>query len=106
MSTEVQRMFASIAPRYDAANQVLSLGVHRRWRRAAVRLAGATAGQRVLDCATGTGDLALDFKRAVGPGGEVVGTDFCAEMLEHAPPKALAAALEVEFAPADAQALP
>ncbi len=51
----------------------------------AVRLAGAGAGQRVLDCATGTGDLALAFRRA---GGEVVGTDFCAEMLGRAPEKA------------------
>jgi demethylmenaquinone methyltransferase / 2-methoxy-6-polyprenyl-1,4-benzoquinol methylase len=99
-------MFASIARRYDAANEVLSLGVHRGWRRAAVRLSGAGPGQRVLDCATGTGDLALAFKRAVGPSGEVVGTDFCAEMLEAAPRKARRAGLEVRFEVADALALP
>jgi demethylmenaquinone methyltransferase/2-methoxy-6-polyprenyl-1,4-benzoquinol methylase len=106
MSTEVQRMFASIAPRYDATNQVLSLGVHRRWRRAAVRLSGAAPGQRALDCATGTGDLAIALKRAVGPAGEVVGTDFCAEMLERAPAKARRAGLDVRFEVADAMALP
>ena len=106
MSAEVRRMFASIARRYDAANQVLSLGVHRGWRRAAVRLSGAVPGDRVLDCATGTGDLALAFKRAVGPTGEVVGTDFCAEMLETAPAKARRAGLQVRFEVADALALP
>ena len=106
MSDEVQAMFASIASRYDATNQVLSLGVHRRWRAAAVRLSGAAGGQRVLDCATGTGDLALAFKRAVGPAGEVVGTDFCAEMLQTAPAKAARAGLPVKFQVADALALP
>jgi demethylmenaquinone methyltransferase/2-methoxy-6-polyprenyl-1,4-benzoquinol methylase len=98
-------MFASIAPRYDAANQVLSLGIHRGWRRTAVQLAGAAPGMRVLDCATGTGDLALEFKRAVR-GGEVIGTDFCAEMLQAAPEKSRRANLPVEFAVADALALP
>jgi demethylmenaquinone methyltransferase/2-methoxy-6-polyprenyl-1,4-benzoquinol methylase len=106
MSTEVREMFASIARRYDTANEVLSLGIHKGWRRAAVGISGAKAGQRVLDCATGTGDLALEFKRAVGPSGEVIGTDFCAEMLEAAPAKAGRAGLDVKFAVADALALP
>jgi demethylmenaquinone methyltransferase/2-methoxy-6-polyprenyl-1,4-benzoquinol methylase len=99
-------MFASIARRYDTANEILSLGIHKGWRRAAVALSGARRGQRVLDCATGTGDLALEFKRAVGPQGEVIGTDFCAEMLRPAPEKAAHAGLDVEFAVADALALP
>lgn len=106
MSEQVQQMFRAIAPRYDLANSVLSLGTHQLWRRAAVRASGAAPGGRVIDCATGTGDLALAFKRTVGTGGRVVGTDFCAEMLERAPPKAAAARLEVEFAQADAQVLP
>jgi demethylmenaquinone methyltransferase/2-methoxy-6-polyprenyl-1,4-benzoquinol methylase len=106
VSEQVREMFASIARRYDAANEVLSLGVHRGWRRAAVRLSGAVPGDRVLDCATGTGDLALAFKRAVGPTGEVVGTDFCEEMLAPAPAKARRAGLEVRFEVADALALP
>jgi len=106
VSEQVREMFASIARRYDAANGVLSLGVHRGWRRAAVRLSGVVPGDRVLDCATGTGDLALAFKRAVGPSGEVVGTDFCAEMLQTAPAKAQRAGLEVRFEVADALALP
>jgi demethylmenaquinone methyltransferase / 2-methoxy-6-polyprenyl-1,4-benzoquinol methylase len=106
VSTEVRQMFASIARRYDTANEVLSLGIHRVWRRAAVAISGARPGQRVLDCATGTGDLALEFKRAVGSSGEVIGTDFCAEMLEGAPGKARRAGLDVKFAVADALALP
>lgn len=106
MSAEVQRMFASIARRYDAANDVLSLGVHKGWRRAAVRACGAARGQRALDCATGTGDLALELKRAVGAEGEVVGTDFCPEMLETAPDKAKRLGLDVRFEVADALALP
>jgi demethylmenaquinone methyltransferase/2-methoxy-6-polyprenyl-1,4-benzoquinol methylase len=106
MSAEVQRMFASIARRYDAANDVLSLGIHKGWRKTAVRLSGARAGSRVLDCATGTGDLALEFKRAVGASGVVVGTDFCPEMLESAPGKARQAGLDVQFQVADAMQLP
>ncbi len=106
MSAEVQRMFASIAKRYDATNEVLSLGVHRGWRRAAVRLSGVRGGEKVIDCATGTGDLAIAFKRAVGPAGAVVGTDFCAEMLQAAPAKAARAGEQVMFAVADALALP
>ncbi|MFE8599219.1 bifunctional demethylmenaquinone methyltransferase/2-methoxy-6-polyprenyl-1,4-benzoquinol methylase UbiE [Archangium violaceum] len=106
MSAEVQRMFSSIATRYDVTNEVLSLGIHRLWRRAAVRLSGAREGSAVLDCATGTGDLALAFKRKVGGSGRVVGTDFCKEMLDHAPAKAAREGLPVEFQVADAMALP
>src|SRR5438093_13301018 len=101
MSAEVREMFASIARRYDTANELLSLGIHKGWRRAAVQLSGARAGQRVLDCATGTGDLALEFKRAVGTTGDVIGTDFCVEMLQTAPAKAAREGLEVKFALAD-----
>ncbi|RYZ38344.1 MAG: bifunctional demethylmenaquinone methyltransferase/2-methoxy-6-polyprenyl-1,4-benzoquinol methylase UbiE [Myxococcaceae bacterium] len=105
MSTEVRQMFSSIAPRYDVANEVLSFGVHRLWRRTAVKLSQAKEGSQVLDCATGTGDLALAFKRKVGTTGRVVGTDFCPEMLESAPAKAAKAGLEVEFQVQDAMAL-
>lgn len=106
MSDQVRAMFTSIAPRYDVANTVLSLGVHHLWRRRAIALSRVAPGDRVLDCATGTGDLALAFKRAVGPGGRVVGTDFCPQMLAAAPGKASAARLEVTFEVADALALP
>lgn len=99
-------MFASIAHSYDRANQVLSLGFHNRWRAAAVRASGAARGDRVLDCATGTGDLAIAFRRAVGPEGDVVGVDFCGEILALAPPKAARSRAPVRFQVADVMALP
>ena len=105
MSTEVRQMFSSIASRYDVTNEVLSFGIHRLWRRKAIRLSGAKPGDAVLDCATGTGDLAIAFKHTVGGDGRVVGTDFCPEMLESAPAKAAREGLEIEFAVADAMDL-
>jgi demethylmenaquinone methyltransferase / 2-methoxy-6-polyprenyl-1,4-benzoquinol methylase len=105
MSTEVRQMFSSIATRYDVTNEVLSFGIHRLWRRTAIRLSGAKPGDAVLDCATGTGDLAIAFKHTVGGDGRVVGTDFCPEMLESAPAKASREGLEIEFAVADAMDL-
>jgi demethylmenaquinone methyltransferase / 2-methoxy-6-polyprenyl-1,4-benzoquinol methylase len=106
MSEQVHQMFTQIAPRYDVANDVLSMGTHRLWRKVAVRLSKAKTGDAVLDCATGTGDLAIDFKRTVGPTGRVKGTDFNAAMLSTAPAKAKAQGLEIEFEVADAMKLP
>lgn len=106
MSEQVRTMFASIAPRYDITNTILSLGIHHLWRKKAVRVSGASTGMRVLDCATGTGDLALEFKKAVGNEGFVLGTDFCAEMMDTAPAKASKQQLTVQFEVADATALP
>jgi demethylmenaquinone methyltransferase/2-methoxy-6-polyprenyl-1,4-benzoquinol methylase len=77
----IRSMFAAISGRYDRANQLLSGGVHHLWRRAAVRYSGATTGDHVLDCATGTGDLAIAFRKAVGSAGHVTGTDFVPEMI-------------------------
>jgi demethylmenaquinone methyltransferase / 2-methoxy-6-polyprenyl-1,4-benzoquinol methylase len=99
-------MFGRIAGTYDRANQILSFGLHHRWRSDAVRHSGVVRGDRVLDCATGTGDLAIAFRRAVGPEGEVIGTDFCEEMLERAPGKAARAGTAVRFETADVLALP
>jgi demethylmenaquinone methyltransferase/2-methoxy-6-polyprenyl-1,4-benzoquinol methylase len=106
MTAQVQSMFAAIAGRYDTANTVLSLGIHHRWRARAVELSAVKPGMRVLDCATGTGDLALAMKRAVGKHGEVTATDFCEEMLSHAPAKAQRKGLDIHFQVADAMALP
>jgi demethylmenaquinone methyltransferase / 2-methoxy-6-polyprenyl-1,4-benzoquinol methylase len=106
MSDRVRQMFADIAPRYDAANTALSFGIHHWWRRVVVRLSEAQRGMSVLDCATGTGDLAIAFKRAVGKEGSVLGTDFCAEMMETAPQKADKNGLTVQFEVADAMNLP
>lgn len=76
--TTIQRMFAEVAPGYDRANRVLSLGVDRCWREKAVRWTAVQPGERGLDVCTGTGDLGLALQRA---GAEVIGTDFCAPML-------------------------
>jgi len=107
VSEQVREMFSSIAPRYDVTNIVLSWGVDRRWRSLAVRESGAAPGAHVLDCATGTGDLALALRRAVEPGGTVVAMDFCAPMLGPAREKARRAGLgDIRFEVADALALP
>lgn len=106
MSEQVRTMFADIAPNYDRTNTVLSFGIHHRWRKATVKAAGAQRGMAVLDCATGTGDLALSFKKAVGASGRVVGTDFCAEMLDFAPAKAQNAHMDIRFELADVMNLP
>ncbi|MDX2006924.1 MAG: bifunctional demethylmenaquinone methyltransferase/2-methoxy-6-polyprenyl-1,4-benzoquinol methylase UbiE [Meiothermus sp.] len=101
----IQQMFSEIAPRYDLLNRVLSAGVDRSWRTSAVRAALERSPRRVLDLATGTGDIALLLKK-VSPQTEVVGADFAAPMLELARQKAQRAGLEVPFVQADALKLP
>jgi len=98
-------MFEAIAPRYDLLNHLLSFGVDCRWRRAAARAALAKKPRRILDVATGTGDLAIFLKR-ICPEAEVVGLDFAPEMLKRARKKAERAGVAVEFIEGDALALP
>jgi demethylmenaquinone methyltransferase/2-methoxy-6-polyprenyl-1,4-benzoquinol methylase len=74
-------VFSSVASRYDLMNDLMSMGVHRVWKRFAVDLAGVRAGERVLDVAGGTGDLAREFRKAAGPSGFVALADINAEML-------------------------
>lgn len=100
--SKIRAMFASVARRYDVANSVLSGGVHHLWRRKAVRASKVKPGDRVLDCATGTGDLAIAFRKAIGSDGRVIGTDFVPEMLELARAKTS----RVEFEVADVTHLP
>lgn len=97
----IRSMFSKVAREYDKANSVLSVGIHHLWRKKLVQLSNATSGASVLDCATGTGDLAIAFKKTVGSTGKVVGTDFCADMLERAPKKALQQNLDIQFEQAD-----
>lgn len=106
MSEKVRRMFADIADDYDRVNSILSFGVHHAWRTKTVQLSEAQSGDKVIDCATGTGDLALEFKEKVGEEGYVLGTDFCKEMIEQAPEKAKENNLDVDFEVADAMNLP
>jgi demethylmenaquinone methyltransferase / 2-methoxy-6-polyprenyl-1,4-benzoquinol methylase len=81
-------MFDRIAGVYDRMNSVMTAGLHHQWRRRAADLAAVRPGQRALDVATGTGDLALELARRVAPGGAVVGADFSERMLELARTKA------------------
>ena len=85
---QVRAMFDRIAGFYDVMNSVMTAGLHHRWRRRAADLAAVGPGDRVLDVATGTGDLAIELAGRVRPGGEVVGSDFSEEMLVHARRKA------------------
>jgi len=79
-AARVQRMFASIARRYDLNNRLHSLGMDQRWRRRAVRAVSPLRGLRILDVACGTGDLAIAF--ADSGAAEVLGLDFTEPMLE------------------------
>ncbi|MCH8485926.1 MAG: bifunctional demethylmenaquinone methyltransferase/2-methoxy-6-polyprenyl-1,4-benzoquinol methylase UbiE [Candidatus Cyclonatronum sp.] len=106
MSEQVRQMFGSIAEKYDLINTVLSFGIHHRWRKKAVKLSGAKPGHHVLDCATGTGDFAITFKKKVGPQGHVIGTDFSDAMIAPAPGKARKKGLDIQFEVADAMDLP
>jgi len=96
---QVQAMFDRIAGVYDAMNSVMTAGLHHRWRRRAIDLAAVGPGSKVLDVATGTGDLAIE---AASRGAEVIGSDFSEGMLE----RARAKAPQIRFEQADALALP
>ncbi len=85
---QVRAMFDRIAGFYDLMNSVMTAGLHHRWRQRAADLARVGPGDRVLDVATGTGDLAVELARRVRPGGEVIGSDFSHGMLERARTKA------------------
>lgn len=102
----IKKMFSEIAPSYDKANTVLSLGIHHIWKKQLVSMSGAKFGDSVLDCATGTGDLAILFKQTVGDKGSVIGTDFCEDILALAPAKAKEAGLDIQFEQADVTQLP
>ena len=88
---QVRAMFDRIAGVYDLMNSVMTAGLHHRWRRRAVDLAEVGPGAKVLDVATGTGDLAIE---AASRGAEVIGTDFSEGMLERARVKAPAIRFE------------
>ena len=104
----VRGVFDSVATRYDLMNDLMSLGVHRLWKRFAMQLTGVRVGQRVLDLASGTGDLAARLAGLVGPGGLVVMSDVNAAMLAQGRDRMLDEGRvgNVRYAQLDAEALP
>jgi demethylmenaquinone methyltransferase/2-methoxy-6-polyprenyl-1,4-benzoquinol methylase len=77
----VRGVFDSVAPKYDVMNDLMSAGLHRAWKAYTVMVANLKEGDRALDIAGGTGDLALAFSKKVGKSGQVVHTDINAAML-------------------------
>ena len=85
---QVNRMFDRVAGHYDTLNEVMTAGLHHRWRERAADRAGLGPGEAALDVCCGTGDLAFELAGRVAPGGRVVGCDFSEPMLDLAREKA------------------
>ena len=81
-ANRVRGVFDSVAGKYDIMNDLMSMGIHRLWKRVAIELAGVRKGQHILDLASGTGDLAARFSGLVGNEGQVVMSDINASMLQ------------------------
>ncbi|MDR0529270.1 MAG: bifunctional demethylmenaquinone methyltransferase/2-methoxy-6-polyprenyl-1,4-benzoquinol methylase UbiE [Zoogloeaceae bacterium] len=103
---KVADVFDSVADRYDVMNDLLSAGMHRLWKRFAVARSGVGPGDRVLDIAGGTGDLALAFARRVGASGQVVLTDVNHAMLARGRDRLLDKGCPLPVGQCDAENLP
>jgi demethylmenaquinone methyltransferase/2-methoxy-6-polyprenyl-1,4-benzoquinol methylase len=103
---KVADVFESVAPQYDLMNDLMSLGLHRAWKAFAVAVSGVRAGDRVLDVAGGSGDLARAFARRVGPTGEVWLTDVNGAMLGVGRDRLLDAGISAPILQCDAERLP
>ncbi|MES2787736.1 MAG: bifunctional demethylmenaquinone methyltransferase/2-methoxy-6-polyprenyl-1,4-benzoquinol methylase UbiE [Pseudomonadota bacterium] len=102
----VRGVFDSVAPKYDVMNDLMSLGLHRAWKAYTMLVANVKPGQKVLDIAGGTGDLALGFARKAGPGGQVVHTDINEAMLRTGRDRLLDAGVALPTMVCDAEKLP
>jgi demethylmenaquinone methyltransferase/2-methoxy-6-polyprenyl-1,4-benzoquinol methylase len=102
----VGEVFRSVAPSYDLMNDLMSLGLHRLWKRFAIEMSGVREGSRVLDVASGSGDLALAFARRAGPTGQVWMTDINGAMLAVGRDKLVDAGIFPPLALCDAEKLP
>jgi demethylmenaquinone methyltransferase / 2-methoxy-6-polyprenyl-1,4-benzoquinol methylase len=107
-ASRVRGVFDSVADRYDLMNDLMSAGTHRLWKRFTLALANLRPGQRALDVAGGSGDLAVGLARQVGPRGFVVLSDINASMLGRGRDRLIDAGMvgNVAFVQADAQRLP
>jgi demethylmenaquinone methyltransferase/2-methoxy-6-polyprenyl-1,4-benzoquinol methylase len=99
-------VFTSVAKSYDVMNDLMSLGLHRVWKRFTIERSGVRAGDRVLDVAGGTGDLAREFARRVGDSGTVVLTDINGAMLGVGRDRLIDDGVVVPAAQCDAERLP
>ena len=104
--SRVGEVFDRVAPRYDLMNDLMSFGLHRLWKTFAVSVARLRPGERVLDVASGSGDLAQAFARRVGPSGEVWATDINRSMLERGRDRLLDAGCLAPVVQCDAERLP
>ncbi|MDX1390947.1 MAG: bifunctional demethylmenaquinone methyltransferase/2-methoxy-6-polyprenyl-1,4-benzoquinol methylase UbiE [Rheinheimera sp.] len=104
----VANVFHSVAAKYDLMNDVMSLGIHRLWKRFTIDCSGVRAGQQVLDLAGGTGDITALFSKRVGPTGKVVLADINASMLSVGRDKLrdLGLVNNIDYVQANAEALP
>jgi demethylmenaquinone methyltransferase/2-methoxy-6-polyprenyl-1,4-benzoquinol methylase len=102
----VRGVFDQVAPRYDLMNDLMSLGLHRLWKAFAVGVARVRAGERILDIASGSGDLARAFARRVGAAGEVWATDINRNMLARGRDRLLDAGCRLPAVQCDAERLP
>ena len=105
-SASVRRVFDSVAERYDVMNDLMSLGLHRAWKAFALATTRPRPGERILDVATGSGDLALALCRRTQPGGEVWISDINRRMLDRGRDRLLDAGLTVPAVQCDAEYLP
>ena len=103
---KVAGVFESVAPKYDLMNDLMSLGLHRAWKAFTVEVSGVRAGNRVLDVAGGSGDLARAFARRVGATGEVWLTDINGAMLRVGRDRLLDAGLAAPILQCDGERLP
>lgn len=103
---KVGAVFDSVAERYDLMNDLMSAGLHRIWKRFTTELAALRPGQRVLDIAGGSGDLALAMARRVGPYGKVVLTDINANMLKRGRDRLIDRGIVADVLQCDAEKLP
>jgi demethylmenaquinone methyltransferase/2-methoxy-6-polyprenyl-1,4-benzoquinol methylase len=102
----VRGVFDSVAPKYDLMNDLMSMGLHRAWKAYTVMVANLQEGDRALDIAGGTGDLALAFSKKVGKSGQVVHTDINEAMLRTGRNRLLDAGVALPTMVCDAEKLP
>jgi demethylmenaquinone methyltransferase/2-methoxy-6-polyprenyl-1,4-benzoquinol methylase len=102
----VRSVFDSVAPKYDLMNDLMSMGLHRAWKAYTVMVANLREGDKVLDIAGGTGDLAMAFAKRVGKSGQVVHTDINEAMLRTGRNRLLDAGVSLPTLVCDAEKLP